>query len=112
MVAIGIGDVEYDEGRGWQPHFHLVIYGAPEADIERLRLTAYFAKRGDLRPMLVSKEISIAGWFSYMSRLMPFRKLPNSKRRVRLHAPEFRRLMRYFARHNPTEFIFRHNCSF
>lgn len=113
VIAVGIGDVEYDEHRRcWQPHFHLAVYGASEDDMKRLRLSAYFARRGDLRPMLVSNEISMAGWFSYMSRLMPFRKLPNSKRRVRHKDPEFRRLMRYYARRDPTEFIFRHRCIF
>jgi len=113
VAAIGIGDVEYDEDRScWQPHFHLVIYGATASDIERLRLHAYFAERGGLRPMQVSEEISIAGWFSYMSRLMPFRKAKNTKRRFRLRHPEFRRVMRYYARRDPTEFIFRHGCAF
>ena len=112
VAAIGMGDVEYDEDRDcWQLHFHLVIYGITDADIERLRMTAYVAKRGDLRPLLVSEEMFIAGWFSYMSRLMAFRKAPNSKRRFRLKDPEFRRLMRYYARHHPTEFIFRHRCA-
>ena len=113
IVSVGMGDVEYDEDRDcWQPHFHLVIYGVTNAEIEKLRMGAYFAKRGDLRPMYVSKEISKAGWFSYMSRLMPFRKAPNSKRRFRPKDPEFRRLMRYYARRDPTEFIFRHRCIF
>jgi hypothetical protein len=115
VVVIGVGEVEYDPSRGkWQPHYHIMVYGASRADFKKLRKNHYAAKRRGPRPMVRSSRGEPATWFSYMAKLIAFGKRmegPGGPRRVRLQGDLSRAHFRYLASRVPTSFIFCVNCS-
>lgn len=115
VVALGMGEVEFDEVRRvWQPHYHLVVFGAPKRRIEWLRKKHFPAKRRGLRPMVRSKEKSLPKRLAYMSKLTVFGKVPppggGPAVRRRLPPKPSRQHLRYLARRSPTEFVFCMNC--
>ena len=118
VLVFGIGEIEADDSRQvWQPHYHLVVFGASPTDLKALR-KKYFAVMADgTRPMLI-KALRDAGWCSYASKLIAFRKVKTVGReggrhvqRRRLKNTQFRQFMRYQARREPTSLIFSMNCS-
>lgn len=115
VVAFGMGEVEFDGTRGvWQPHYHLVIFGAPRVRFDWLRKKHYPAKRKGPRPMVRSKVKSLPRWLAYMSKLTVFAKhvVPGQApaARGRLSPKRSRQYFRYLARSAPTEFVFCMNC--
>lgn len=116
IVVVGMGEVEFDESRGkWQPHHHLAIYGASEADLVSLRRKYYAANRKGPRPMKKSPGSPDINWFAYMSKLTAFGKLVSvhgtEPCRTRLPDAESRDYFWYLARRRPTSFAFCINCS-
>jgi hypothetical protein len=115
VVVVGMGEVEYDETRNkWQPHYHLMVYGASAASVKDLRKRYYRTKRTGPRPMVRSPLRGPAKWFSYMSKLVAFGKsmeTPRFIRRGRLNDELSREHFRYLADSTPTSFIFCINCS-
>jgi hypothetical protein len=113
VVVIGMGEVEYDEHRRkWQPHYHLMIYGARSARLKIFRQKHYSARRRGPRPMVKSNRGKAATWFSYMSKLVAFGKIAESYGgRVRLIDRLSREYFRYLAGRSPTSFLFCMNCS-
>ena len=118
VVVIGVGEVEADEERGiWQPHHHVMIYGAGKDSLETLRQKHYHAERTGPRPMKRSKIDSPAVWFSYMSKLTAFGKLVERSNgldgppmRTRLSPKMSREYFRYISRILPTSLVFSMNC--
>lgn len=114
IVVIGFGEIEFDPTRGvWQPHYHLIVFGAPRPSIELLRRRHYPAKRTGPRPMLRSTAHSLPGWLAYMSKLAVFDKAPVTGSRSkygRISDKRSRQFYRYLARRNPSEFVFAMNC--
>jgi hypothetical protein len=115
VVVIGMGEVEYDAFRNmWQPHYHVMIYGAKWGTLKTLRAKHYSAERTGPRPMVRSAEGEPATWFSYMSKLVAFAKAVQQSGqtcRVRLNGPLSREYFRYLAGNRPTSFVFGVNCS-
>ncbi|CAN5372337.1 hypothetical protein BH10PSE6_BH10PSE6_11630 [soil metagenome] len=115
VVVIGMGEVEWDDHRQkWQPHYHIMIYGAERARLKAFREKHYTAKRRGPRPMVRSSRGEPATWFSYMSKLVAFGKVAESygaTRRVRLENRLSREYFWYLAERSPTAFVFCVNCS-
>lgn len=113
VIAVGMGEVEYDETlKKWQPHHHLVLYGTTDDGLAALRRAHYASQRGEARPMVRSKETTLIGWLSYMAKQTAFRKIRIREQvsRVRLKPAELREFLRYAASKNPTSFVFAMNC--
>jgi hypothetical protein len=118
IVAIGMGELEADEERGiWQPHHHVMIYGARKEDLEALRQKHYQAERTGPRPMKRSPIDIPALWFSYMSKLTAFGKfversngLEGPPMRTRLSPKMSREYFRHISRILPTSLVFSMNC--
>jgi hypothetical protein len=114
VVVVGMGEVEHDDRRRkWQPHWHLMIYNVSWARLQAFRKKHYSAQRRGPRPMVRSRYGEPATWFSYMSKLIAFGKVPvrAGSLRVRLNNRLSREYFRYLADRSPTSFLFCLNCS-
>ena len=118
VIVIGMGDVEADYDRHvWLPHYHLAVFNVTYDALETLR-DRHYKCDGNSERRMKCVPLRDAGWYSYISKLIAFRKVVSVgsdgrklTQRKRLKVPEFREYMRYLSTRQPTVHIFAMNCS-